>query len=295
MSVVATAPRPIWNLGAPLLEGPVWVERDAALWFVDIKSHKIHRLGPASGAQHSWDAPAQIGFCLPAANGKFVAGLQTGLAIFDAADGSFTPLVDPEPGLPGNRLNDGTVDPAGRLWFGTMDDGEKAVSGRIYRLGADGACHPQTAPVAISNGPAVSPDGRTLYHVDTLDGIVHAATIDAAGNLTDSRVFATIPNSEGHPDGPAVDAEGCVWIGLYNGGAVRRYSPAGELLETVTFPVSAITKVAFGGADLRTLYATTAAKHLDAAGRAEEPHAGDLFAFDVTVPGLPGREIIVGV
>lgn len=295
MRVVSSAPQPVWALGAPLLEGPVWVARDAALWFVDIKSHKVHRYDPANEGRRSWDAPAQIGFCLPAANGKFVAGLQTGLAIFDPVDGSFTPLVDPEPALPGNRLNDGTVDPAGRLWFGTMDDGESGVTGRIYRLGGDGRCVAETAAVSISNGPAVSPDGRILYHVDTLGGIVHAAAIGDDGTLGESRVFAAIPNSEGFPDGPAVDAEGCVWIGLYNGGAVRRYSPAGELLETVAFPVSAITKVAFGGADLRTVYATTANKHLDAQGRAAEPHAGDLFAFEVSVPGVPGTEVSAGL
>lgn len=295
MGVVLSAPQPVWALGAPLLEGPVWVARDAALWFVDIKSHKIHRLDPASGGKRSWDAPAQVGFCLPATNGKFVAGLQTGLAIFDPADGSFTPLTDPEPALPGNRLNDGTVDPAGRLWFGTMDDGENEVTGRIYRLGADGRCAAETAAVCISNGPAVSPDGRALYHVDTLGGVIHAAPIGADGTLGQSRVFVMIPNDEGFPDGPAVDAEGCVWIGLYNGGAVRRYSPDGELLEVVEFPVSAITKVAFGGPDLRTVYATTANKHLDAPGRAGEPHAGDLFAFQVSVPGVPGHEVSVGL
>lgn len=295
MGVVLSAPRSVWALGAPLLEGPVWVARDAALWFVDIKSHKVHRLDPANGDKRSWDAPAQVGFCLPAANGKFVAGLQTGLAIFDPADGSFAPLVDPEPALPGNRLNDGTVDPAGRLWFGTMDDGEGEVTGRIYRLGPDGRCVAETPAVSISNGPAVSPDGRTLYHVDTLGGLVHAATIGEGGDLRDPRLFATIPSAEGYPDGPAVDAEGCVWIGLYNGGAVRRYAPSGELLEVVEFPVSAITKVAFGGPDLRTVYATTANKHLDAEGRAGEPQAGDLFAFEVSVPGMPGTEVSVGL
>lgn len=282
-------PESIWPLGAPLLEGPIWVAQDAALWFVDIKSHRIYRLDPASGARRQWDAPGQIGFCLPAADGRFVAGLQTGLAWFDPRDGRFTPFADPEPGLPGNRINDGTVDPAGRLWFGTMDDGERAATGRIYRLDPDGVCRPQTPAVAITNGPAISPDGRTLYHVDTLGGVIHAATIAADGALADPRIFATIPDAEGYPDGPTVDAEGCVWIGLYMGGAVRRYSPAGQLLEQVDFPVSAITKIAFGGADLRTAYATTAAKHLDAAGRAAEPLAGDLFALSTAIAGQAGH------
>ncbi|MFV0623062.1 SMP-30/gluconolactonase/LRE family protein [Sphingomonas sp. ac-8] len=295
MAVQRSEPVSILQLGAPLGEGPVWVEREAALWFVDIKSHRIHRLDPVSNATRSWQAPGQCGFVLPSADGKFVAGLQTGLARFDPATGAFEPLVDPEPQLPGNRLNDGTVDPRGRLWFGTMDDGETAESGTIYRLAADGRCVASTPSCAITNGPAFSPDGGTIYHVDTAKGLIHACAVGEDGTLTDSRLFASIPNAEGHPDGPTVDAEGCIWVGLYNGWGVRRYSPAGELLEHIDFPVSAITKVAFGGPDRRTLYATTAAKHLSDAERAEQPHAGDLFAFEVDVPGIAAVEIRDGI
>jgi len=293
--VATSAPVSIWQLGAPLLEGPVWVERDRALWFVDIKSHKIHRLDPASGATRSWDAPGQIGFLLPAASGGFVAGLQSGLARFDERDGSFLPLVAPEPGLPGNRLNDATVDPQGRLWFGSMDDSEENATGAIYRLAEDGSCVPSSPLVSITNGPAVSPDGRTLYHVDTLGGVIYACDLDDAGALANRREFVRIPNSEGYPDGPTVDSEGCVWIGLYNGWAVHRYSPAGELIETVPFPVSAITKIAFGGAELKTIFATTANKHVSPADLEKEPHAGDLFRFEVNVSGQPGAMIREGV
>lgn len=290
MSGVATSePRSVWALGAPLLEGPVWVARDQALWFVDIKGRFVHCYDPASGDRQSWDAPAQVGFVLPMRRGGFVAGLQTGLARFDPADGSFAPLIDPEPDLPGNRLNDATIDAAGRLWFGTMDDAEAAATGRIYRYDGE-ECVAATAPVSITNGPAISPDGRTLYHVDTLGGTIHACSLAADGTLTDTRLFAQIDPADGYPDGPICDAEGCVWIGLYNGWGARRYSPAGELLETMRFPVSAITKLAFGGADLRTVFATTAAKHLDAAGRTTEPQAGDLFSFTVDVPGVVGVE-----
>lgn len=293
MAVQRSEPVSVWQLGAPLLEGPVWV--DGLLWFVDIKGRKVHRFDPVSGDKSSWDAPEQVGFVAPIAGGGFVAGLKTGLARFDPADGSFAPLVDPEPGLPGNRLNDATVDPAGRLWFGTMDDAEVADSGRIYRLAADGTCVAETAPVCITNGPALSPDGRMLYHTDTLGGFIYACAVGDDGSLSDQRLFAAIANGEGYPDGPTVDAEGCVWTGLYKGSAVRRYSPAGELLEVVRFPVDAITKIAFGGPELTTVYATTAAKHLSAAEKDAMPGAGDLFSFEVGVPGLAGNLVRVGV
>lgn len=291
--VALTAPTPVWELGAPLLEGPVWVARESALWFVDIKSRLIYRLVPATGERSSWQAPSQVGFCQPASDGRFVAGLQSGLAMFDPVDGSFRTICDPEPDFPGNRLNDAAVAPDGRLWFGTMDDAEAAATGRIWRLERDGNCFAATAPVAISNGPAVSADGRTLYHVDTLGGTIFAATIGLDGTLGDNRLFATIPQEAGYPDGPALDAEGCLWIGLYNGYAARRYSPSGEWLETVEFPVSAVTKLAFGGANGCTVYATTAAKHLDAAGRVREPLAGALFSFETAVPGAPGHLVSI--
>ena len=293
--VQASDPVSVWPLGAALGEGPVWVERDAALWFVDIKGRKIHRFDPATGGKTSWDAPGQCGFVLPVAGGGFVAGLQEGLFRFDERDGSFAELARPEPDQPGNRLNDATVDPKGRLWFGSMDDAEIATSGAIYRLAADGRCIASSPLCSITNGPAVSPDGRTLYHVDTLHGIIHACAIEEDGSLTGRREFARIPSTEGYPDGPTVDAEGCVWVGLYGGWSAKRFAPTGELLETIRFPVSAVTKLAFGGPDLKTVYATTAHKHLNAKEREREPQAGDLFAFEVEVPGVPGAEISVGV
>ncbi len=295
MKVATSEPVSVWQLGAPLGEGPVWVERDQALWFTDIKSRKIHRYDPATGDKRNWDAPGQVGFVLPVASGGFVAGLQDGLHRFDERDGSFTPITDPEPDQPRNRLNDGTVDPEGRLWFGTMDDGESATTGAFYRLGADGKCERESPLYSITNGPALSPNGRTLYHTDTLGGTIYACDVSDDGHLLNRRLFAAVAREDGFPDGPTVDAEGCVWTGLYLGGAVRRYSPTGEVLETVRFPVDAITKIAFGGPELKTVFATTAAKHLSTEEVAKQPQAGDLFRFDVSVPGLPGQEIRVGV
>lgn len=295
MRVQASEPRSVWALAAPLLEGPAWVERDKALWFVDIKGRKVHRYDPASGDRQSWDAPGQVGFVLPIDGGGFVAGLQQGLFRFDERDGSFAPLARPEPDQPGNRLNDACVDPQGRLWFGSMDDAEIAHSGAIYRLAADGSCVASSPLCSITNGPAVSPDGRTLYHVDTLHGTIYACALAEDGTLSDRRVFARIPNDQGYPDGPSVDAEGCVWIGLYMGWCAKRFSPSGELLETVRFPVSAITKLAFGGPEMKTVFATTANKHLSAEERDAQPQSGDLFAFEANVPGLPCPLIREGV
>jgi len=280
-------PRNVWPLAAELGEGPVWVERDRALWFVDIKKQQIHRYDPASGARRSWDAPEQVGFILPAERGGFVAGLQSGLYHFDDNSGAFDLIVKVDEDLPANRLNDGTVDPKGRIWFGTMDNQERDRSGAFYCFANGKLTRTAIGNIAITNGPAVSPDGRILYVVDTLRGTIDAVDIDDDGTLGERRSYVRIDPSEGHPDGPTIDAEGCVRISLYAGWEARRYSPTGELIERVRFPVANITKIAFGGDDLRTVYATTARQLLSRENIAKQPEIGDLFEFTAEVPGVP--------
>jgi sugar lactone lactonase YvrE len=280
-------PKNIWNLAAELGEGPVWVERDSALWFVDIKKRQIHRYDPASGEKRSFGAPEQVGFILPAQRGGFVAGLQSGLHHFDEVSGDFQLIVEVDADKATNRLNDGVVDPQGRLWFGTMDNDEKAKSGAFYCFANGQLTRTQIDKIEITNGPCVSPDGRLLYYVDTLKGTIDCADIGEDGSLSKLRPFVQIDPKEGHPDGPTIDSEGCVWISLYAGWEARRYSPAGELIERVRFPVANITKIAFGGPDLRTAFATTARQMLSAETIAQQPQIGDLFEFRVDVPGVP--------
>jgi D-xylonolactonase len=281
-----TEPRVVWDLAAELGEGAVWVERDRALWFVDIKKHEIHRYDPANSDKRTWPAPEQVGFVFPVERGGFVAGLQSGLYHFDEKNGAFDLITPVEADLPTNRLNDGTVDPSGRLWFGTMDDGEKAKSGAFYSFKNGCATRTNIHGIAITNGPAISPDGRLLYAVDTLKGTIDCAEIHDDGTLGERQPFVRIDPKDGHPDGPTVDSNGYFWISLYGGWEVRRYSPRGELVERVRFPVSNITKIAFGGQDLRTIYATTARQKLTTDDIAQQPQIGDLFELRVDVPGM---------
>ena len=283
---MTSEPQLLWDLQADLGEGPVWVEREAALWFTDIKQQKVHRFDPQTGEKHSWDAPEQVGFVLPAKSGGFVAGLQSGLHHFDPPTGSFSLIVEVDADRPDNRLNDGVVDPKGRIWFGTMDNSERAKSGAFYCFDRGELRRTHLTGIAITNGPAVSREGDRLYWVDTIGGTINACAIGADGELGTSSEIVRIPAAEGHPDGPTVDSEGCIWISLYSGWEARRYSPDGKLLERVRFPVSNITKIAFGGADLKSGFATTARHLLRADAIAEQPHAGGLFRFEGDVPGV---------
>ena len=285
----SATPQSVLSVGAILGEGPIWVARDAALWFVDIKGHCIHRYDPALNVARSWTAPGQVGWIVPTDDGLFAVGLQSGIHRFDPASASFRLLHAPEAQVPGNRLNDATVAPDGALWFGSMDDGEAEDSGHIYRLHRGLCANVGLPPVSITNGPALSPDGRTLYHTDTLGRHIWRTALTDDGAIGETHLFTTIEDGAGYPDGPTVDAEGCLWTGLFGGWAVRRYDPAGALMREIRFPVANITKIAFGGDDLSVAYATTARKGLDMTALTEQPLAGDLFAFDPGVAGLPGH------
>jgi D-xylonolactonase len=279
-------PQCVWQLEAELGEGPLWSPAENAVWFVDIKKNRIHRFEPSSRRKRSYESPPNPSFMVPASGGTFVVGLQSGLHRFDPRTGDFTLLFEVEPERTNNRLNDGALDPKGRLWFGSMDDREKEKAGSLFRLDASGPVAVDSA-IAITNGPSFSPDGRILYHTDTVERTIYAFDVAEDGSVSRKRVFVTIEDGAGHPDGSVTDAEGCVWTCLFFGWAARRYAPSGKLIDTVRFPCSNITKMVFGGPDLRTVYATTATHLLSREQRAAQPLAGGLFRFEVDVPGLP--------
>lgn len=284
-------PQCVLAAGCELGEGPVWIAAEQALWFVDIKSRAIHRFEPESGRHDRWDAPNEPGFIAPRAVGGLVAGLKNGLHRFDPSNGAFEPVLTIEdPGL-GNRLNDGFVDAQGRLWFGSMHDTEINESGALYRLDARGLALVDGG-YCITNGPAISPGGLVLYHTDTLRQIIYAFDLAPDGSVANRRPFVRIEEGAGYPDGLSVDAEGCVWTGLFGGWAARRYAPTGELLQTVRFPTANVTKIAFGGSRLQQAYATTARKGLSAEALGNQPLAGGIFSFPVQTPGLPQHEIL---
>lgn len=286
MTTIITADHAL-AVGATLGEGPIWI--DDALWFVDIKRKRIHRHDPATGALDMWQAPEMVGWVLPSAGGGMIAGLQSGLHRFDPVSGRLVSLAPVDTALPSNRLNDAAVDTAGRIWFGTMDNDEAAASGRLYCWDGVAVVDAGTKPVTITNGPAIAPGGDRLYHVDTLGKQVTVHAITADGALGAGETFLRFGPDDGHPDGAICDAGGGVWIAFYGGWEARRFAPDGTMTDRVRFPVANITKIALGGADGCTAWATTARQGLDAAALAAQPLAGDVFTFRVSVPGTSSR------
>jgi xylono-1,5-lactonase len=273
------------DVHAVLGEGPVWVARETALYWVDIKGLKIFRLNE-DGRVDEWATPLRVGSLAPRKSGGFIGGTEDGIAIIDPAAERFELVAKPEEHLPHNRFNDGKADRRGRFWAGSMDDTEKDSTGTLYCVEQDLGVTAVDGDYKVTNGPAFSPSGDVMYHNDSARQVVYAFDMDSAGKPGERRVFMQFGPGDGYPDGMTVDAEGCLWIAFWDGWAVRRYSPKGEWLQTVRMPVSRPTSCAFGGRDLDRLYITSASIGLDESALQMQPNAGGLFMMTPGVRGL---------
>jgi sugar lactone lactonase YvrE len=278
-----------------LAEGPTWHPGERALFWVDVTAKRINRWTPSTGEHRTWPTPELITTAVVRARGGLLIASGTGLDFFDPATGAMERFTAPEADKPGNRSNDGKCDRQGRFWYGTMqnnftpDMGEAPLgdpAGSLYRVDPDRRWHRLDGPFGISNTLAWSPDDRTMYFGDTLDGIYAYDFDPAAGTIGRRRMFAKV-DGPGVGDGSTIDAEGFLWNARWDGGCVIRFAPDGSVDRIVKMPCRRVTSCCFGGDDLEVLYVTSVRYGLSAAELAEQPLAGDLFAIDAGVKGLP--------
>ncbi len=270
-----------------LAEGPCWDAGAGGLYWVDIPAGRVHFLGEAGG-QRSWAAGQPVSAVVPRAGGGLVLAARDGFLALDPGTGETAALAAVEADRPGNRMNDGACDRAGRLFAGTKAEDDEPGAGALYRLDLDLAVTRVIADVTISNGIGWSPDERLMYYVDSPTGRIDVFDYDpATGTFGGRRTFTRVPDPDAGPggdavpDGLTVDAEGGVWVALWGGSAVHRYDAGGRLDRIVDVPHVNVTSCAFGGAGLDLLYVTAAA----GPGAAE----GALYRFPAGVTGLPAH------
>ncbi|WP_433544037.1 SMP-30/gluconolactonase/LRE family protein (plasmid) [Streptomyces sp. CA-294286] len=286
MSPAKTA-EPAVRERAQLGEGPTWDDATGRLIWVDILGSRVHTYDPATGRRTVMATEQHVGAAKPRAGGGLVVNLRDGVASYDAEGAGFRWLLhDP---VPGRRGNDAAVAPDGSLWAGTMRYDEAPGGGTLVRLAPETATAAGARAVTeifpsvtVSNGTGWSPDGRLVYYIDSPTRRVDVCRMD--GQLpAERRGLVRIEDGAGFPDGLAVDADGCVWVALWDGGQVRRYTPDGTLDRTITLPTSRPTACAFGGPGLRDLYITTARTGL---GENAHPYAGSLLVVPDAGQGL---------
>ena len=260
-------------------EGPVYSDAWGGLRWVDMLAGDVLSLA-SDGSVARRHVGTVAAAMRPRAGGGVVIAVERGFAL-EAPDGELTTLPElwDDPGV---RMNEGACDPAGRFHCGSMAYDHRPGAGALYRLDPDGSVEVVMREVTISNGLDWSPDGTRAFYVDTATGEVSALDAD----LTARRTFARIAAEDGAPDGLTVDAEGGVWVALYGGAAVHRYSESGALDAVVELPVTKVTACTFGGPDLRTLFITTSREDLP---DDEQPEAGSVFACTPGIGGLPVR------
>lgn len=278
----------VLDIKASLGECPIWSVDEQSLHWVDINAPSLNRFDPCTGRNISWPMPEAIGCFALREQGGFVAALRGGIWLVDPDGRPGRKIVDAPYDPAHHRFNDGRADPHGRFWAGSMNEKRDAATALLYRLDPDLALTPMISGITTSNGLAWSPDSGTMYHADTPTRTINRWDFDAAtGNIANRHVFAQFLGETDRPDGAAVDHEGCYWSALYRGGRVVRLSPRGETL--AEFPLRAMcpTMCAFGGADLKTLYVTTARQQRDPEELSRLPQSGGIFAMRVDVPGVP--------
>lgn len=276
------------NIVSGFGESPFWDTPGGAVVWVDIESQEVRRLEPESGRYQHWPMGQYIGAAVPRAGGGMVVALGAGFGRLNPADGSVTVFAPIDVGTARVQLNDCQCDSAGRLWGGTQGDASHAAC--LYRLDPDHSLKVMLSGVTVSNGIGWSADERHMYYVDSHEGRVDQFDYDlSSGEIANRRPLVVVPREDGVPDGLCVDAQGMIWVALFGGAAIHRYTPAGDLDRKLAVPAPHVTSCTFGGDDQSTLYITTARTPLTLAQLNSSPLAGCLLAHRANVRGQRPR------
>ena len=279
-------------------ESPMWHPREQVLYWCDIPGHRLYRFDPVRRDLVHWQFDTDLASCAPMLDGGMLLAMRDGLFRCDLAIGARVRLAAPPYDGEVERFNDGKSDAQGRFWVGTIYEPRQPALAALYRYHR-GELERQADGITVSNGLGWSPDGRTMYWSDTKAHRIDAFDVEpASGELSARREFARfeprrpgepLAQYGGRPDGAAVDTEGCYWVAMFEGARLLRLSPQGDVLREVRLPVQCPTMPCFGGADLKTIYITTARHGRPPEELAAQPWAGGVLSLRVDVPGLPAN------
>ena len=278
-----------WPAAMDLGEGALWHAASQRFFCVDIHGCTLHAWSPGTQVHQSWPLPERIGWIIARTDGDgFMLGLQSGFArVWLEPEFRLERLGCPHPGQPDVRLNDAKADRHGRIWAGSMNNSHpERPDGQLTRLDPCGTFAVLERNIHIANGPAIAADATWMLHNDSYLNTTYRYNMSAAGTLTDKTVWRTYSAAEGTPDGMTFDASGQVWIAFWGGACVRQFSPDGTLLQQIDLPALQITSIVFGGAQLDTLFITSARNGLCAEQLAGYPLSGCALVVQTSAKGV---------
>ena len=279
-------PKPIWKIKCTLGEGTLWVKEHNSIYFVDIKKKKILSLNIKNKKKKIYKVNKEIGFIAHIKNHTFILGLQGELRIQNLKTKKILKSISIEPNLKLNRINDGKTDPAGNLWFGTMDNLERKIEkGSLYKLDKNLVLKKIDKNYRITNGPAFI-DQFNFYHTDSPKKTIYKIKINKKNKIISKKIFKKFAPEDGSPDGMTLDKNKNLWVAHFHGACISVFNNKAKLIHKINFPAKNITNCAFGGKNNKELFISTATKGMSKADIQKFSYSGYLFSVKTNCKGI---------
>ena len=291
--IKTSEPKPIWKIRCTLGEGTLWVKEHNSIYFVDIKKKKIYSLNIKSKKKKIFRVNKEIGFIAHIKDNIFILGLQGELRIQNLKSKKVLKSIPIEPKIKLNRINDGKTDPAGNLWFGTMDNLERNIEkGSLYKLNKDLKLTRVDKNYRITNGPAFI-DQYNFYHTDSPKKTIYKIKINKNNKIVSKKIFKKLSSDEGSPDGMTLDKNKNLWVAHFHGACISVFNKKAKLIHRIQFPAKNITNCAFGGKNTKELYVSTATKGMSKADLRKFRYSGFFFSVKTNARGVLQKKFII--
>ena len=284
--IKTSEPKPIWKIKCTLGEGTLWVKEHNSIYFVDIKKKKILSLNIKNKKKKIYKVNKEIGFIAHIKNHTFILGIQGELRIQNLKTKKILKSIPIEPNLKLNRINDGKTDPAGNLWFGTMDNLERKIEkGSLYKLDKNLVLKKIDKNYRITNGPAFI-DQFNFYHTDSPKKTIYKIKINKKNKIISKKIFKKFAPEDGSPDGMTLDKNKNLWVAHFHGACISVFNNKAKLIHKINFPAKNITNCAFGGKNNKELFISTATKGMSKADIQKFSYSGYLFSVKTNCKGI---------
>ncbi len=291
--IKTSEPRVIWNSKCKLGEGTLWVKEHNSIYFVDIKKKKICILNIKNNKKKKIKINKEIGFLAHIKKNIFILGLQGEIRIQNLKSKKIIKSILIEPKIKLNRINDGKTDPAGNLWFGTMDNLERKIEkGSLYKLDKNLSLTKIDKNYRITNGPAFI-DELNFYHTDSSKRKIYKIKINKNNKILDKKIFKKFSNKVGVPDGMTLDNNKNLWVAHYHGACISVFNNKGKLIHRIQFQAKNITNCTFGGTNNNQLFVTSATKGMNSTDLRKFRYSGSLFSVKTNCKGFLQKKFIL--
>jgi len=291
--ITTSEPKPLWKLRCTLGEGTLWVNEHNSIYFVDIKKKKICSINIKNKKKKIFKVNKEIGFIAHIKDYIFILGLKGELRIQNLESKKILKSIKIEPNLKLNRINDGKTDPAGNLWFGTMDNLERKIEkGSLYKLDKNFKLIKVDKNYRITNGPAFI-DQYNFYHTDSPKKTIYKIKINKNNKIVSKKIFKKLSSDEGSPDGMTLDKNKNLWVAHFHGACISVFNKKAKLIHRIQFPAKNITNCAFGGKNTKELYVSTATKGMNKADLQKFRYSGFFFSVKTNVKGILQKKFIL--